>query len=154
LQARTGSQSHLVLVDAFFSEFLPTPRVHFRRFLDFGPGHYLAKALRKLGLRAGAQEGDDVPVQSGNPRARLSANDQAMHQRFDTLCWTYPVTRYPGPVTLIVSKEMRHNSQASQQQLAGPNPTVEVVDGLHMTVFQPKASGRGLAQAVDALPLK
>ena len=37
LQRRTGKVCGLILIDAFFTEYLPTPWVHFMRLVDFGP---------------------------------------------------------------------------------------------------------------------
>lgn len=146
LQTRTGQVSALLLIDAFFAEFLPTPRVHLGRLLDFGPAYALGKIAGRFGRRVG-----DIP-----DRRRAALLEQSnpergqILQRFRDLCAAYEVTPYHGPVTLFVSRELRHNSRVSILRLAAGGLRVHDVAGLHLSVFQAKNGKRGLAQAIDA----
>lgn len=149
LEARTGKVASLFLVDAFFREFFPTPSVHLKRLLTFGPAFYGRKVMRRLGLRA-SDETLDVPNENNSAVLSKSEEDTKLRKCFDDVCWSYQITPYDGPVTLFISQELRHHDRKSCKELAAQGLTVRLVDGMHMTLFQPRAGNDGLALAIDS----
>lgn len=154
LQARTGCTCGLILIDAFFTEFLPTPRVHVLRLFDFGPGYYARKIMNRFGLASWDARAEDVPIEVHAAALQMTGDQGALRARFNRLCVIYQIEPYDGPVTLVASKEFRHNSRASSTKLAARGLAVEIVDGLHLTLFQPKPNGLALSDVLDGIVRK
>jgi len=150
LQRRSGQACKLTLIDAFFGEYIATPWVHAKRLFDFGPGYYFKKVAHRFGLSRWKADAEDVPIEQHIAVMEMSGDDKTMRDRFNQLCMTYDIAPYDGPLTLVASREFRHNSRVSSMKLAAQGLEVVIVDGLHLNLFQPKPNKRGLAQAIDA----
>ncbi len=150
LAARTQRTSRLMLIDSFFSEYLPTPKVHLGRLLDFGPSYFLEKALSRFGMQTREAASEDIPDQLRDEIRAASKNDRnALRKRFSELCNVYQVTPYDGPINLFISKEFRHNSLVSVVRLASQGLTTQIVERKHLNLFQAKENEQGLAEAFD-----